>query len=130
MTEDPPVGKVVPHFCTQVYGAEHGENDVPRELLVPELPPDADALQLWLSEHRGSNVSLRVPQRGDKKTLMETVARNASQALAQHKLKRASDLSTRSKALEEIAEALGMDQAPLRIECFDVSQIQGTDVVA
>jgi excinuclease ABC subunit C len=129
-TEDLTTGDLVHHFCSQVYGAEHGETDVPRELLVPELPPDADALQAWLSEHRGSNVSLRVPQRGDKKTLMETVARNASQALAQHKLKRASDISTRGKALEEIAEALGMDQAPLRIECFDVSQIQGTDVVA
>jgi excinuclease ABC subunit C len=129
-TEDLTVGDLVHHFCTQVYGSEHGESDVPRELLVPELPPDAEALTLWLSEHRGSNVSLRVPQRGDKKALMETVTRNAAQALAQHKLKRASDLSTRSKALEEIAEALGMDQAPLRIECFDVSQIQGTDVVA
>jgi excinuclease ABC subunit C len=129
-TEDLTVGDLVHHFCTQVYGDEHGESDVPRELLVPELPPDADALADWLSEHRGSRVSLRVPQRGDKKSLMETVARNAGQALAQHKLKRASDLTTRSKALEEIAEALGMDQAPLRIECFDISQIQGTDVVA
>jgi excinuclease ABC subunit C len=129
-TEDLSVGDLVHHFCTQVYGPEQGETDVPRELLVPELPPDADALALWLTEHRGSNVSLRVPQRGDKKALMETVARNAGQALAQHKLKRAADLTTRSKALEEIAEALGMDQAPLRIECFDVSQIQGTDVVA
>ncbi len=129
-TEEVTVGDLVHQFCTQVYGDEHGETDVPRELLVPELPSDADALQIWLSDHRGSNVSLRVPQRGDKRALMETVARNASQALAQHKLKRASDLSTRSKALEEISEALGMDQAPLRIECFDVSQIQGTDVVA
>jgi excinuclease ABC subunit C len=71
-----------------------------------------------------------VPQRGDKKTLAETVARNAEQALQQHKLRRAGDLSTRSKALEEIAEALAMQSAPLRIECYDVSQIQGTDVVA
>ncbi len=129
-TEEVTVGDLVHHFCTQVYGDEHGEIDIPRELLVPELPPDADALTLWLSERRGSNVSLRVPQRGDKKTLMETVARNAAQALTQHKLKRASDLSTRSKALEEIAESLGLDQAPLRIECFDISQIQGIDVVA
>jgi excinuclease ABC subunit C len=129
-TEDLSVGDLVHHFCTQVYGDEHGEGDVPRELLVPELPPDADALADWLSEHRGSRVSLRVPQRGDKKALMETVARNAGQALTQHKLKRSADLTTRSKALEEIAEALGMDQAPLRIECFDISQIQGTDVVA
>src|SRR6185295_14486752 len=79
---------------------------------------------------RGGRVSIRVPQRGDKRALLETVARNAGEALARHKLRRAGDLTTRSKALDEIAEALGMDTAPLRIECFDVSQIQGTDVVA
>jgi excinuclease ABC subunit C len=121
---------LVHHFCTQVYGGEHGEADVPRELLVPALPPDTEALADWLSEHRGSRVTLRVPQRGDKRALMETVARNAAEALARHKLRRAGDLTTRGKALEEIAEALGMETAPLRIECFDVSQIQGTDVVA
>jgi excinuclease ABC subunit C len=129
-TEELTTGDLVHHFCSQVYGAEQGEADVPRELLVPALPPDADALTVWLSEHRGSHVALRVPQRGDKKTLMETVARNAAQALAQHKLRRAADLTTRSQALDEISEALGMGQAPLRIECYDVSQIQGTDVVA
>jgi len=123
-------GDLVHHFCSQVYGAETGEGDVPRELLVPALPPDADALAEWLASHRGSRVQLRVPQRGDKRALMETVARNAAEALAQHKLKRAADLTTRSRALEEIADALGMDTAPLRVECYDVSQIQGTDVVA
>ncbi|BCJ50950.1 UvrABC system protein C [Actinoplanes sp. NBRC 14428] len=128
--EDLTTGDLVHHFCSQVYGDEHGEGDVPRELLVPELPPDAAALEHWLSEHRGSRVSLRVPQRGDKRSLLETVARNAGESLARHKLRRAGDLTTRSKALDEIAEALGMDTAPLRIECFDVSQIQGTDVVA
>jgi excinuclease ABC subunit C len=128
--EDLTTGDLVHHFCTQVYGDEHGEGDVPRELLVPALPPDADALTEWLAEHRGSRVSMRVPQRGDKRALMETVARNAGEALARHKLRRAGDLTTRSKALDEIAEALGMESAPLRIECFDVSQIQGTDVVA
>ncbi|MEU7902494.1 excinuclease ABC subunit UvrC [Actinoplanes sp. NPDC049118] len=128
--EDLTTGDLVHHFCTQVYGDEHGENDVPRELLVPALPPDAAALENWLSEHRGSRVSLRVPQRGDKRSLLETVARNAGESLARHKLRRAGDLTTRSKALDEIAEALGMETAPLRIECFDVSQIQGTDVVA
>jgi excinuclease ABC subunit C len=128
--EDLTTGDLVHHFCTQVYGDEHGEGDVPRELLVPELPPDADALADWLSEHRGSRVSLRVPQRGDKRSLMETVARNAGEALNRHKLKRAGDLTTRSRALDEIGEALGMGTAPLRIECFDVSHIQGTDVVA
>jgi len=125
--EDLTTGDLVHHFCSQVYGAEA---DLPRELLVPALPADADALTEWLSERRGSRVALRVPQRGDKKALMETVARNAEQALTQHKLKRAGDLTTRSKALEEIADALGLAVAPLRIECYDVSQIQGTDVVA
>ena len=129
-TEEVSPGDLVHHFCTQVYGGERGEADVPRELLVPALPADADALAEWLSEHRGSRVTLRVPQRGDKRALMETVARNAAEALARHKLRRAGDLTTRSKALEEIAEALGLDTAPLRIECYDVSQIQGTDVVA
>jgi excinuclease ABC subunit C len=128
--EELTTGDLVHHFCTQVYGGERGEADVPKELLVPALPPDADALSEWLSLHRGSRVQLRVPQRGDKKALMETVARNAAQALTQHKLKRSADLTTRGKALEEIGDALAMTTAPLRIECYDVSQIQGTDVVA
>ncbi|MFE9958622.1 excinuclease ABC subunit UvrC [Micromonospora sp. NPDC005299] len=129
-TEELTTGDLVHHFCTQVYGGEQGEADVPRELLVPELPGDVDALADWLSTRRGSRVSLRVPQRGDKRSLLETVERNAKDALARHKLKRAGDLTTRSQALDEIADALGMRTSPLRIECFDVSQIQGTDVVA
>ncbi|HEX7744179.1 MAG TPA: excinuclease ABC subunit UvrC [Micromonosporaceae bacterium] len=128
--EDLTTGDLVHHFCSQVYGGAHGEGDVPRELLVPALPTDADALADWLSDHRGTRVALRVPQRGDKRSLLDTVARNAAEALARHKLRRAGDLTTRSKALDEIAEALGMQTAPLRIECYDVSQIQGTDVVA
>src|SRR5690606_897374 len=113
----------------QLYGDESGEG-VPREVLVPALPEPAEPLADWLSQRRGSRVSLRVPRRGDKRDLMETVARNAQQALALHKTKRASDLTTRSRALEEIAEALALDSAPLRIECFDVSHFQGDDVVA
>jgi excinuclease ABC subunit C len=128
--EELSTGDLVHHFCTQVYGGEHGETDVPRELLVPALPADSDALAEWLSEHRGSRVSLRVPQRGDKRALLETVTRNAAESLTRHKLRRAGDLTTRSKALDEISEALGLQTAPLRIECYDVSQIQGTDVVA
>jgi excinuclease ABC subunit C len=128
--EDLTTGDLVHHFCSQVYGGVQGEGDIPRELLVPALPPDADALTDWLSQHRGSRVQLRVPQRGDKKALLETVARNAAEALTRHKLRRSGDLTTRSKALEEIAEALELSTAPLRIECYDVSQIQGTDVVA
>ncbi|MFE6133771.1 excinuclease ABC subunit UvrC, partial [Streptomyces sp. NPDC056437] len=103
---------------------------VPKEVLVPALPDDSDAVSQWLGQRRGSNVSLRIPQRGDKKDLMATVQRNALQALGLHKTKRASDLTTRSRALEEIAEALGLDSAPLRIECFDISHLQGEDVVA
>jgi excinuclease ABC subunit C len=128
--EDLTTGDLVHHFCSQMYGEGEGEGDVPRELLVPALPDDAAALGDWLSEHRGSHVSLRVPQRGDKRALLETVARNAGESLQRHKLRRSGDLTTRSKALDEIAEALGLDSVPLRIECFDVSQIQGTDVVA
>jgi excinuclease ABC subunit C len=126
--EDVTTGDLVEQFVTQVYG-DYAE-DVPREVLVPELPPDVDAVGQWLSEQRGSRVSLRVPQRGDKRALLETVERNAAQAFAQHKLKRASDLTARSRALAEIQDALGLDSAPLRIECFDVSHVQGTNVVA
>ncbi|MEV8586125.1 excinuclease ABC subunit UvrC [Streptomyces sp. NPDC051180] len=120
---------LVEHALQQLYGEETGET-VPKEVLVPALPEDTGAVTAWLSGRRGSNVSLRIPQRGDKKDLMETVARNAQQALVLHKTKRASDLTTRSRALEEIAEALDLDSAPLRIECFDISHLQGEDVVA
>ncbi|MFF4579025.1 excinuclease ABC subunit UvrC [Streptomyces sp. NPDC001389] len=120
---------LVEHALQQLYGEESGES-VPREVLVPVLPEDAPALGQWLAGRRGSQVSLRVPQRGDKKSLMETVHRNARQSLALHKTRRAADLTTRSRALEEIAEALDLDGAPLRIECFDVSHLQGDDVVA
>ncbi|MEU3608372.1 excinuclease ABC subunit UvrC [Streptomyces sp. NPDC035033] len=120
---------LVEHALQQLYGEESGDA-VPKEVLVPALPEDAEAVGQWLSGRRGSQVSLRVPQRGDKKDLMATVARNAQQALVLHKTKRASDLTTRSRALEEIAEALDLDSAPLRIECFDISHLQGEDVVA
>jgi len=127
------VGDLVGGFLTQVYGDVAGvETDatVPREVLVPELPPDADAVAAWLSRQRGGPVDLRVPHRGDKRALLETVSRNAHQALGLHKMRRASDLTTRSRALQEIQEALSLDDAPLRIECFDVSNLQGTNVVA
>ncbi|MFJ5632309.1 excinuclease ABC subunit UvrC [Streptomyces goshikiensis] len=120
---------LVEHALQQLYGEEKGEA-VPKEVLVPALPEDTPALSQWLAERRGAQVSLRIPQRGDKKSLMETVHRNAQQSLALHKTKRASDLTTRSRALEEIAEALELDSAPLRIECFDISHLQGDDVVA
>ncbi|UUN26239.1 excinuclease ABC subunit UvrC [Streptomyces sp. FIT100] len=120
---------LVEHALQQLYGDETGDA-VPKEVLVPALPDDLAAVTQWLGDRRGSAVSLRIPQRGDKKDLMETVGRNAQQALVLHKTKRASDLTTRSRALEEIAEALELDSAPLRIECFDISHLQGEDVVA
>ncbi|MDF0531031.1 excinuclease ABC subunit UvrC, partial [Tsukamurella sp. 8J] len=130
--------EMVGQFLTQFYGGEvdqaatspDGGTPVPREVLVPELPEDADELQKWLSALRGSHVSLRVPQRGDKKALAETVARNADEALHQHKLKRSGDLTARSAALQGLQDALELDSAPLRIECVDISHVQGTDVVA
>lgn len=99
---------------------------VPREVLVPVLPPDVDEVADWLSGLRGARVRVRVPQRGDKKALAATVHQNAEQALALHRTKRAGDLTTRSQALRELQEALGLPDAPLRIECYDISTTQGT----
>ena len=125
---------LVERFVTQFYGEQDEDgveaSAIPREILVPELPENADVLAEWLTQARGTKVTLRVPRRGDKRALMETVARNAAQAFTQHKLKRASDLTARSQALSELQEALNLDVAPLRIECFDVSHVQGTNVVA
>jgi excinuclease ABC subunit C len=135
--EEMDVKDLVDHFLTQFYGEEAERADdpdlgspVPREVLVPELPADAEALGEWLSGLRGSRVSLRVPQRGDKRALAETVTRNAGEAFTQHKLRRAGDLTARSAALAELQDYLGLETAPLRIECVDISHIQGSDVVA
>lgn len=130
--------QLVEQFLTQFYGdqaelggaVDEATNPVPREVLVPVLPPNSDELTTWLSGLRGSRVNLRVPVRGDKRTLAETVRRNAQEALAQHKLKRAGDFNARSEALQSIQDALGLADAPLRIECVDISHVQGTDVVA
>ncbi|MET9139794.1 excinuclease ABC subunit UvrC [Streptomyces parvulus] len=127
--EEITTGALVEHALQQLYGEETGDA-VPKEVLVPALPDPVEPVQEWLTDRRGSGVSLRIPQRGDKKALMETVQRNAQQALVLHKTKRASDLTTRSRALEEIADALDLDSAPLRIECYDISHLQGDDVVA
>jgi excinuclease ABC subunit C len=130
--ETPDTAALVERFVTQFYGdqTDQLETPIPREILVPELPADAEALQQWLTGLRGSRVSLRVPQRGDKRALAETVERNAKEAFTQHKLRRAGDLTARSAALQELQDALGLDEAPLRIECIDVSHVQGTNVVA
>ena len=127
--------RLVEQFLTLFYGeqaelsVDESSNPVPREVLVPCLPPNAAELGVWLSGLRGSRVALRVPQRGDKHALAETVQRNAREALQQHKLKRAGDFTARSAALQNIQESLGLADAPLRIECVDISHVQGTDVV-
>ncbi|HEY2224677.1 excinuclease ABC subunit UvrC [Actinomycetospora sp.] len=136
--EEDGLESLVGQFLAQFYGeqaalagsADDAVQPVPREVLVPAMPEDQAVLTEWLSGLRGSRVSLRVAQRGDKRTLAETVERNAAEALNQHKLKRAGDLTARSAALEEIQEYLELDSAPLRIECTDVSHVQGSDVVA
>ncbi|MCX4688306.1 excinuclease ABC subunit UvrC [Kitasatospora purpeofusca] len=133
--EDVDTAGLVEHALQQLYGgvgggAEDRGEAVPREVLVPALPDPAEPVREWLGGLRGAQVDLRIPQRGDKKDLMATVQRNAQQALALHKTKRASDLTTRSRALQEITDALDLDSVPLRIECFDISHLQGEDVVA
>jgi len=117
------VGRVV----EELYGAPGAE--VPRRILVPEQPPGAEVLAAWLSSIRGGPVDLSVPRRGEKRALQETVARNAVEELARHRLHRASDHASRSRALVELQLALGLERAPLRIECYDMSHLQGTDYV-
>ncbi|MEO6628698.1 MAG: excinuclease ABC subunit UvrC [Aquihabitans sp.] len=102
---------------------------MPRQVLVPWDPDDLDLYQRWLTEIRGSTVTIRVPQRGDKRGLQETVTNNAKEELIRHRLKRASDHNSRAKALNELQEALGLPESPLRIECYDMSHLQGTDYV-
>ena len=127
--EDIDTPGLVSEFLLQLYAGEEADG-IPREILVPAMPEDAGTFEELLGETRGSKVAIRVPQRGDKRALQETVAKNAAQSLALHKTKRASDLTVRNQALEEIQEALDLPSAPLRIECYDVSNLQGTEVVA
>ncbi len=114
-------------FVQQLYGDRTDE--VPREVLLPVLPEGADALRTWLMEARGGPVDFRVPQRGEKRALLETVAQNARDAFANHKLKRASDFDARARGLRELQEQLDLPSAPLRIECYDISNLQGNQVV-
>jgi excinuclease ABC subunit C len=114
-------------IVSQVYGADGA--DVPRKVLVPELPADLEVLQSWLRTVRDGPVEIAVPQRGAKRALQETVTRSATEDLARHRLRRAADHNARSKALTELQSALSLREAPLRIECFDMSHLQGTDYV-
>ncbi|MGA1361327.1 MAG: excinuclease ABC subunit UvrC [Ilumatobacteraceae bacterium] len=116
----------------RILGDLYGDNPplgVPRTVLVPAEPSDGDALREWLGMLRGSPVQMRVPQRGDKRELQETVSRNAAEELMRNRLRRAADHNTRSRALAELQDALGLPEAPLRIECYDMAHLQGTDYV-
>ena len=105
-------------------------HEIPRQILVPVLPDNAEQLREWLSGVRGAKVSIAVPQRGDKAELMKTVAENARHSLALHKSRRAGDITTRSASLVELQEALELPEPLMRIECYDISHVQGTNVVA
>ncbi|MGH9083216.1 MAG: excinuclease ABC subunit UvrC, partial [Acidimicrobiales bacterium] len=117
------VGRVV----EELYGAPGAE--VPRRVLVPTDPEPAGVLADWLTGLRGGPVTVAVPHRGAKRALQETVTRNAAEDLSRHRLRRAADHNSRSRALTELQEALGLPEAPLRIECYDMSHLQGTDYV-
>ncbi|GAA3693788.1 excinuclease ABC subunit UvrC [Zhihengliuella alba] len=128
--EDSTPGEFVTHLLQQVYGADAGGDRLPREILVPVEPDDSAQLGEWLKALRGAAVNLRVPRRGEKATLMETVRENAEQALRLHKSRRAGDITTRSAALQELQETLGVPTPLMRIECYDISHVGGTNVVA
>lgn len=133
-TDDAEVAELIEGFLVSLYSDDQGfqtatGSTIPPEIIIEVAPASGDVLAELLSEQRGSRVRIHVPQRGDKLALLETVARNAAESLAIHKTKRASDLATRGRALEELQEALGLDTAPLRIEGFDISHLQGTEVV-
>ncbi|MFB8386038.1 excinuclease ABC subunit UvrC [Microbacterium sp. NPDC055910] len=122
-------GDLVDQIVQRAYG-DAGEADIPRQVLVPALPDDATELETWLRARRGRNVSIQVARRGRKAELMKTATLNAQQALMLHKTRRTSDYVARTQALTDLQEALGLAEAPLRIECFDVSHLGGTNVVA
>jgi excinuclease ABC subunit C len=121
-------GKLVDRILEAVYGDEPAMG-YPKQVLVPDEPDDLDTYEEWLTHMRGSRVQVRVPQRGDKRTLLETVTRNAGEEFTRHRMRRASDHNTRSRALTELQEALDLPEAPLRIECYDMAHLQGTDYV-
>ncbi len=126
--EDLDRSQVVAEIVAALY-RDDPPRGIPREVLVPEEPEDGPLLSKWLSGEREGPVTIRVPKRGDKRALLETVTRNAEEEFVRHRLKRASDHNARARALNELQEALALPEAPLRIECFDMSHLQGTDYV-
>jgi excinuclease ABC subunit C len=127
--EDLDTPALVFRLLEQLY-ADASADDVPREILVPVVPDDTELMEAFLAEVRGGRVVVRVPQRGSKRELLTTVERNAQEAFTQHKLRRASDHNARARTLTALQEALFLAEAPLRIECFDISNLQGTEIVA
>ncbi|MCT1691834.1 excinuclease ABC subunit UvrC [Brevibacterium sp. p3-SID960] len=115
-------------YLRQAYSGMDADA-IPKEILLDTLPSDVELATAWLSEQRGTKVELRVPQRGEKKAVLDTVHKNAEQALMRHKMQRASDLTTRSEALSEIQQTLNLPEPPLRIECIDNSHMSGQNVV-
>jgi excinuclease ABC subunit C len=126
--EDVDTPALVGRLVEQLY-AQAPPEDVPREVLVPVEPDELELYEAFLTQARGARSTIRVPRRGAKRELLTTVARNAQEAFAQHKLKRASDHNARARALTALQHALGLPEAPLRIECFDISNLQGTEIV-
>jgi excinuclease ABC subunit C len=124
--------ELVEYVIQNVYSASKRgtASEIPKEVIVPDTSLDLSALQLWLSELRGSKVDIRVARRGDKRALQETAMTNAQHALSVYKMRRSTDFTARADALAGIQRALSLSDAPLRIECFDVSHLAGTDVVA
>ena len=126
--EDLGDGGLVGRIIETLYG-EEPPMGMPRQVLVPFVPDEPQVYEDWLSELRGTKVQIRVPQRGDRRRLLETVTQNASEQFVRHRMKRASDHNTRSRALTELQDALDLPEAPLRIECYDMAHLQGTDYV-
>ena len=126
--EDLTPGGLIDRILEHLYGDDPPQG-VPKQVLVPVEPDDLATYEEWLCLQRGSRVQVRVPRRGDKRALLETVTRNASEEFTRHRLRRASDHNTRSRALTELQQHLGLPEAPLRIECYDMAHLHGTDYV-
>lgn len=117
--------ELIGRFLERLYS----ETEIPKQVLVPNEPAERGLLEEWLTQQRGNKVTVTVPRRGSKKALLETVSENAKQAFAQHRLKRASDFASRSRQLQELQNAIGMEEAPLRIECYDISNTGPAEAV-
>src|SRR5215207_7910505 len=126
--EDLSAGGLVDRILESLYGDEPATG-YPKQVLVPCEPDDVETYEEWLAHMRGAKVQIRAPQRGDKRALLETVTRNAGEEFTRHRMRRASDHNSRSRALTELQDMLDLPEAPLRIECYDMAHLQGTDYV-